>query len=219
MIAASVWIASAIRAAAAALVEDAVQRGDDAGADRALETERVPIASTVSATCSDELEPRVAGVASVMPCARTTARSSLGSVPTTVPFTERPSLNFTVMLPPVASATTWLLVRITPSALSTTPLPSPPPCWVWTVIETTLGATAAATLASDWVAVPVELLELDEPSDLARSVLDAVVDGWSMWVAMTAPAVPLPSATRATTPAAAVPRTQRRGSRRSAAGA
>jgi hypothetical protein len=100
---------------------------------------------------------------------------------------------------------------MTPSALSTTPLPSALPCAVATVIETTLGCTEAATFASDSVGVvAASLVLLEDPSDDPSEL--AVVEGWSMRLAMTAPAVPLPTATRASTPAAAVPRIQRLGS-------
>ena len=60
---------------------------------------------------------------------RSTATSDFESVPTTRPFSARPSSKRTVMR--AASLTTWALVRMTPSAATTKPVPWPPwgrPC-------------------------------------------------------------------------------------------
>src|SRR3954452_3270231 len=50
--------------------------------------------------------------------------------------------------PDAAASTTWLLVKTVPSERSTTPEPSSVPLEPVTVIDTTLGWTAAATFAS-----------------------------------------------------------------------
>src|SRR6478736_5737182 len=56
---------------------------------------------------------------------------------------------------PVASPTTWLLVRMWPLLSKTTPEPAPEPCWVVTSMLTTLGVTAAETAdQSGAVALP-----------------------------------------------------------------
>ena len=91
-----------------------------------------------------------------------TARSVTGSRPTMVAEAVLPSLSVTEMLPPpsAASATTWLLVRISPSDESTMPVPSPPPWAVLTSIETTLGSTAAATASTEPSAAVVLVLLL-----------------------------------------------------------
>src|SRR6266536_2726747 len=78
-------------------------------------------------------------------CALMTARSPFGSVPTIVALAVLPSLKVTSTVLPRAPSTTWLLVRIAPSAESTTPDPSPEPV----LMSTTLGCTFAATAATD----------------------------------------------------------------------
>ncbi len=85
----------------------------------------LPMARTASPTLSLSLSPSVALVSPETFSARTTARSVAGSVPTMVAVALLPSLNFTWTLASCPTpATTWLLVRIRPSADSTTPEPS-----------------------------------------------------------------------------------------------
>ena len=50
---------------------------------------------------------------------------------------------------PLTAATTWLLVRISPSELSTMPDPSSLPCAVSICSFTTLGTTFAATCSTE----------------------------------------------------------------------
>src|SRR5450756_2624329 len=110
-----------------------------------------PMASTVSPTCTVEVEPRVAGVRPLTSLARMIARSVAGSRPTMLASAVLPLANLTVIPPAPAEAaasTTWLLVRMVPSERRMTPDPSSPPLDVVTVTETTLGWTAAATCAS-----------------------------------------------------------------------
>ena len=95
-------------------------------------------------------EPRVIGVRSETPSARTTAISLLGSVPTTVNWAVRPSENVTVVSgPPFAAATTWLLVRIRPSEDRMIPEPSSDARPISVSSFTTLGTTLAATCSTD----------------------------------------------------------------------
>src|ERR1700758_3522373 len=105
-----------------------------------------PIATTGWPTRRSDEEPIVMGVRPEIPCTRITAISLVGSAPTTVNGAVRPSENVTVVFgggppgppggppgppgappgappgppgpPPgfAAAATTWLLVRISPSA-------------------------------------------------------------------------------------------------------
>ncbi len=86
------------------------------------------------------LSPNVAGLRSLTPLAFTTARSVFGSVPMIFASAVLPSAKTTRTASPAAEATTWLLVSTYPSALSTTPEPSP----LSVVIETTLSCTDAA---------------------------------------------------------------------------
>ena len=83
----------------------------------------------------------------------TTARSSVVSVPRTVPSTVCPSSNVTFTS--VAPATTWALVAIRPSASMTKPVPAPSTVVVWKMspgsitvvrIETTPSRTSATSL-------------------------------------------------------------------------
>ena len=75
--------------------------------------------------------------------------SVTGSVPTTVAFFVVPSLKFTEIDPSSPTpATTWLLVRISPSLLSTMPEPDPEPDWPETLTLTTEGSTAFATFST-----------------------------------------------------------------------
>lgn len=80
----------------------------------------------------------------------------MGSVPLTTASAVLPSLNLTRTVPPPAppAVTTWLLVRIRPSADRMTPEPSPPPVEVFTSIDTTEGMIALATAA---MVLPEEL--------------------------------------------------------------
>src|SRR5215207_629714 len=103
----------------------------------------LPMASTVSPTCRSALLPRVASVRPLTSCAWMTARSVAGSRPRISASARDPSENVTDRPPSSPSAATWLLVRIWPSELMTTPDPSVP----WSesnVIDTTLGKTVAA---------------------------------------------------------------------------
>src|SRR5947209_9903145 len=126
-----------------------------------------PIATTGWPTRKSDEEPIVMGVRFGTPCTRITAISLVGSAPTTENGAVRPSEKVTVVLvggppggapggppgppgPPgfAAAATTWLLVRISPSADSTTPEPSSD----WRPMSvsnmTTLGTTLAATCST-----------------------------------------------------------------------
>src|SRR6266545_4346183 len=105
----------------------------------------LPIASTVSPTRSAALSPNFAAVSPLIPLTLTTARSVRGSVPTIRAVAVFPSKKLTCTVPPRASATTWLLVTMLPSALKITPEPSP----VAVRMATTLGLTAAAMSASE----------------------------------------------------------------------
>jgi hypothetical protein len=123
----------------------------------------LPMATTVSPTCSALLSPNLAGLRSLASFTFTTPMSVRASVPTTLAATVLPSEKLTFTDLP-ASASTWLLVTMYPSELSTMPEPSPVPV----VIATTLDFTWAMTDASDersstWVAPvrePVEELVL-----------------------------------------------------------
>ena len=93
--------------------------------------------------------PSEAGLASETSSAWITATSVNGSVPMTVAFAVVPSLKFTVIEPlSPAPATTWLLVRILPSLLSTMPDPEPAPELLDTFTFTTEGSTAWATFST-----------------------------------------------------------------------
>ena len=152
----------------------------------------LPIASTVSPTCTLSLLPKVAGLRPETPEALMTARSVDVSRPTIVAFAVLPSLNVTLMLPPpdAAEEITWLLVRIAPSDVMITPDPSSVPPLAVTSIDTTLGFTAAATLAS----VSVGLV----PPLTTVPLATVVVLRESGCTAISAPASPEPSATART---------------------
>ena len=157
----------------------------------------LPMASTVSPTCTLSLLPKVAGLRLETPAALMTARSVDASRPTIVAFAVSPLLKVTVMLPPDAAAEmTWLLVRIVPSDVMITPDPSSLPPLAVTSIDTTLGCTAAATLARVSVGLvpPLTTVPLATVGVLVPSRCSAI----------SAPASPEPSATtstRAPTPA------------------
>ena len=65
-----------------------------------------PIAITCCPTTSVESLPRLAGCRPVTPAALMTARSVVGSRPTMLAFTVRPSLSVTAMTPEVAAPST-----------------------------------------------------------------------------------------------------------------
>ena len=108
-----------------------------------------PTATTVWPTLSPPDLPSAAGTRSSTPLTLITAMSVIGSVPTTVAFLVVPSLKFTVIDPlSPTPATTWLLVRMLPSLLSTMPEPDPAPDWPVTLTLTTEGSTALATFST-----------------------------------------------------------------------
>ena len=75
--------------------------------------------------------------------------SVIGSAPTRVALRVVPSLKFTEIAPLLPTpATTWLLVRISPSSLRTMPEPDPEPAWPFTLILTTEGSTELATFST-----------------------------------------------------------------------
>src|SRR5690606_10851819 len=97
-----------------------------------------------------------------------------------------PSLNFTLIWPPrAAPSTTWLLVRISPSSVRTTPEPSPVVPW----IITTEGCTFSATSAT--------VSELDAWANVGLGALTVVTTGSWNAVATAAPTTPPPTATAA----------------------
>ena len=133
-----------------------------------------PTATTVWPTTRLAELPSVAGVQPETPFALMTARSELGSRPMISASTVLPSWVVTCREPPAAApATTWLLVRISPSELRMMPEPSPPlPSVDRSTIDTTLGSTLAATASTDplgrttlaWLLdASVDRLELVEP--------------------------------------------------------
>src|SRR5664279_1043134 len=91
--------------------------------------------------------PRVAGVSPETPPAVITARSSVGSAPTTVAAAVVPSLNCTFRL--VAPSMTWLLVRMRPPTDRMTPDPSPALLDEVDRIDTTVGSRVAATCSTE----------------------------------------------------------------------
>src|SRR5918994_1173505 len=108
----------------------------------------LPMASTVSPTCRSALLPRVASLRPLTFCAWMTARSVAGSRPRISASARDPSENVTERPPSSPAAATWLLVRIWPSELMTTPDPRPVPWSESKVIDTTLGKTVAAACES-----------------------------------------------------------------------
>src|SRR5262245_18660918 len=108
----------------------------------------LPMASTVSPTCRLPLLPNLAGLSPDTFLAWMTARSVAGSRPRMSASAGVPSEKVTFREPPSATdATTWLLVRIWPSALMMMPEPLPETWPASKLMDTTLGRTAAA--ASD----------------------------------------------------------------------
>ena len=156
------------------------------------------MASTVSPTWTEPVLPSVAGFFPDTPEALMTARSVAGSRPTMVAEAVEPSVNLTLMVPApsAAASTTWLLVTIVPSERRMTPEPVSPPWPASTVIETTLGETAAATLARFSVGA-------EEPPTFTGDC-EVTTVFVPLSPAITAPVTPLPMATATrTAPAAA----------------
>ena len=115
-----------------------------------------PTATTVCPTLRSLDLPSEAGVRSETSSAWITATSVSGSVPMTLARLVVPSLKFTVIEPSSpAPATTWLLVRILPSSLSTMPEPDPAPELPVTLTFTTEGRTDCATFSTvpSWTTV------------------------------------------------------------------
>jgi hypothetical protein len=102
-----------------------------------------PIATTWSPTCTSSESPRVAAFRPEASSSLIRARSLLLSVPTTSAVYDVPSLVRTLI--EEASATTWLLVTISPSEVMITPEPVDDPASEVALISTMLGLTAAAT--------------------------------------------------------------------------
>ena len=153
LIAASVWIAGY------AVVLPCPSEPTSTGRFRALTMPLVtvdsrpngdPIATTPWPTARSEDLPIVAGVRPETPSALITAVSVSGSVPRILAFADDPSLNDTEMLPELpAIATTWLLVRISPSELRMMPDPEPASWGPATSIFTTDGSTCSATCSTE----------------------------------------------------------------------
>ena len=138
----------------------------------ALRPKGEPTATTVWPTLRSLDLPSAAGVRSETPSALITAMSVSGSVPTTVAFLVVPSLKLTEIEPFLpATAATWLLVRISPSLLSTMPEPDPDSCEPETLTLTTDGSTALAT-CSTVPSLTTEVLVAWKPPDVVEVVLD-----------------------------------------------
>src|SRR5680860_963373 len=146
-----------------------------------------PIATTSSPTSIVSEVLSVAGDRPDTSCALITARSVRGSVPRISASALDPSSKLTDTDPPAAAtSTTWLLVRISPSALKMMPDPEPCPCSPWTLIFTTEGSTELATSST-------------EPGSGAESVLTT---GASVAVGVDVVDVPSVSESAAAKPAA-----------------
>ena len=105
-----------------------------------------PIATTPSPTPRLADLPMVAAVRPETPEALMTAVSVSGSVPRISASAVVPSSKETVSEPPPSAiSTTWLLVRIVPSAVRMIPEPEALPWSPVTSIFTTLGSTFCAT--------------------------------------------------------------------------
>ena len=123
------------------------------------------MATTPSPTPRASESPMAAGVRSLTSSAWITARSVTGSVPTMVASAVVPSSKLTESSPPsAATSTTWLLVRISPSSLRTTPEPDPDPAAPATLILTTDGSTVWATPSTESAGASEPVLSLAEPS-------------------------------------------------------
>src|SRR6266511_1623381 len=159
------------RPAALVDAEAAVQGADDAGGDRPFQAERaadgqhgvadlegVAVAQGRGLEPGDALRPDDRQVGG-----RVGGDDAGGAVV--------PSPNATVIRPPcAASATTWLLVRMSPSDRTITPEPSAAWPAARTVIDTTLGWTAAATAAKELVVVlPPVLTRVVAASPVVRA--------------------------------------------------
>src|SRR5882757_321355 len=128
-----------------------------------------PTATTCCPTRRSLDDPIAIGVNPDVPCARTTAMSLVGSVATTVKGAVRPSANITTVCAGagpaaaalaatdtswLAAATTWLFVRISPSAVKTMPEPCSLSLPRSVCSCTTLGTTFAATCSTEFVDTP-----------------------------------------------------------------
>ena len=82
----------------------------------------LPIAITQSPMRAFSLSPNFTAFSGLSDFTRSTARSILGSLPTTSAFSLRPSVKMTVIS--LASPMTWLLVMTMPDASMTKPEPS-----------------------------------------------------------------------------------------------
>ena len=152
-----------------------------------------PTATTPCPTCRSAEVPRVAGVSPDTPAALITARSSVGSAPTTAAVAVVPSLNCTCRL--VAPVITWLFVRISPSADRMTPEPSPALLDEDDNTDTTDGNRVAATCST-------------EPSGAAARFADTTgADDWGKDPLGLAPVRAAPDVNRPWTAAPAKPPT------------
>lgn len=102
-----------------------------------------PMATTWSPTLRLSELPNLAALRPLAPSSLIRARSLSGSVPTTFALYFLPSL--IVTWTSVAPLTTWLLVTISPSEVTTMPEPVPWPAAVVVSIRTTEGLTCSAT--------------------------------------------------------------------------
>jgi hypothetical protein len=147
--------------------------------------------------------PSEAGTRSDAAATLITAMSVSGSVPTTAAFLVVPSLKLTEIEPSLPTPdTTWLLVRISPSLLSTMPEPEPEPDWPVTLTLTTEGRTALATFSTvpSWITavlVASNFPEVPSWTLVAESSLKA-------WKAAEPPTPAAPPRTSAPTSTAAV---------------
>src|SRR6185295_12143579 len=142
------------------------------------------------------------GVSPDNPVACTSARSWVVSVATTFAGTVLPLDNRTLTVP--SAAITWLLVRIRPFEPITTPEPSDDDRAPSTMTVTTLGCTAATTLAK--LSPPVTVADVL----VATVPLVVVVVRWSARYrsASTPPAVPPPATSASTVAPPAIRRGQ-----------
>src|SRR3954453_6987338 len=170
----------------------------------------LPTATTWSPTCSASELPSFT-VGRFLPSTLSTARSYSGARPSSFAACFVPSLNAT-SIRPLASATTWLLVTMTPSGEITKPVPSPPldppespekspestaaPVWTVTTAPLTFARTACTSLALPITDVLLTGFDAVPPTTPVRVVL--VV---SSFVASATPAaVPPPTRAPTTTP-------------------
>src|SRR6476469_9399019 len=133
-----------------------------------------PIATTGWPTARSAELPSVAGVRPETPSALITARSSVAVVPTKLAVAVVPSLNRTSRS--VAPATTWLLVRMRPSAVRITPEPSP---LLWLELastDTVDGSTLAATSCTEPAGAGVRCSDTGAPVFSWLSELSEALD-------------------------------------------